>query len=231
MKKRRATESYEGYDWHKSHKEELKEKARQYRAAHPEYLKRNADKAKRDRLAQPEYFKAREFAREMKKYGTSVEWYRDKLIEQLGVCALCAHLSRRFNGLQRLQVDHDHSCCDVKTKSCGKCLRGLLCGDCNVLLSYLEKFLEQGTFTPHPGTWTEKAMEYLDRYKWQHAEESEEVQNLLVAVVDYFENQKAPVLFGSTFPEEPPRTATGIRIYATHSIIEPIPDATGDPGE
>jgi len=109
--------------------------------------------------------RAYEFAREMKKYGTTTEWYRDKLIEQSGLCVLCSHLSHHHGTTQRLQVDHDHECCDLKTKSCGKCLRGLLCADCNILLSYLERFLKQAQVTPNEGSWTYRALRYLDSYK------------------------------------------------------------------
>jgi len=163
--KKRETKPYENHPWHAAHAAELKDYARNYRATHPEYLKRNADKAKADRLADPVYFKAREFAREMKKYGTTVEWYRDRLIEQCGVCALCKHLSHHHGTIQRLQVDHNHNCCDLRTKSCGKCLRGLLCADCNILLSYLEKFLKEATtLVPRWDTWLEDALLYLTKY-------------------------------------------------------------------
>ena len=151
--------------WYEAHAEEQREYARQYRADHPEYLKRNADKAKAARLADPLYFKAREFAREMKKYGTTVEWYRDKLIEQSGICALCKHLSHHHGTIQRLQVDHNHDCCDLHTKSCGECLRGLLCADCNIRLAPVEDLLKQGTIVPLAGTWLSKALAYLDSYK------------------------------------------------------------------
>ena len=132
--------------------------------------KRNAYKAEQERLnrgSNIDFYKAREFAREMKKYGTTVEWFRDKLIEQLGVCAICKHLSRRYGKLQRLQVDHDHGCCDLKTKSCGECLRGLLCADCNVNLSYLETTLEDAMVFPYlckSSSWTAHALKYLDSY-------------------------------------------------------------------
>lgn len=129
------------------------------------YRKYNADYQKNDRNARPEFYKAREFAREMKKYGTTVEWYRDKLIAQNGVCALCKHLSHHHGTIQRLQVDHNHECCNIKTKSCGKCLRGLLCADCNIRLAPVEDVLKQGTVVPIAGTWLSKALAYLDSYK------------------------------------------------------------------
>lgn len=129
------------------------------------YRKYNADYQKNDRNARPEFYKAREFAREMKAYGTTVEWYRDKLIEQCGVCVICNHLSHHHGTLQRLQVDHSHACCNIKTKSCGKCLRGLLCADCNIRLAPVEDVLTMGTVVPIAGTWLSKALAYLDSYK------------------------------------------------------------------
>lgn len=110
-------------------------------------------------------YRARELKREMKKYGTTVEWYRDKLIEQLGICALCFHLNHTGRGLNRLTTDHDHSCCDLRTKSCGKCLRGLLCEQCNLRLSYLEVVLKEATVVPEKGTWTARALRYLQQYQ------------------------------------------------------------------
>ncbi|UJQ87139.1 endonuclease VII [Mycobacterium phage Vetrix] len=34
-----------------------------------------------------------------------------------------------------LHIDHDHSCCPGN-KSCGRCLRGVICGHCNKGLGY-----------------------------------------------------------------------------------------------
>lgn len=62
-------------------------------------------------------------------FGLSVEQYESLFEGQNGECGIC-HKS----GLRRyLDVDHDHSCCPGK-KSCGKCVRGLLCSSCNVAL-------------------------------------------------------------------------------------------------
>ena len=36
--------------------------------------------------------------------------------------------------VERLHVDHDHACCSKRKMSCGKCVRGLLCSQCNHLL-------------------------------------------------------------------------------------------------
>jgi Recombination endonuclease VII len=49
---------------------------------------------------------------------------------------------------ERIHVDHDHNCCpfDYKSKrarSCGKCIRGLLCFRCNTALGYIEMYAEK----------------------------------------------------------------------------------------
>lgn len=57
-------------------------------------------------------------------YGISLEEYDQRWQEQHGCCALCGD----FHEL--LFVDHDHRCCPG-IRSCGKCLRKMLCDNCN----------------------------------------------------------------------------------------------------
>ena len=119
---------------------------------------------KLSRETDPYRHRAYTFKAELKRYGTTIEWYRKHLIEQLGTCALCHHLNKSKGVLQRLSVDHNHECCDTHATSCGECLRGLLCEDCNLKLSYLEAVLKEGTLVPKEGTWTSLALQYLTQY-------------------------------------------------------------------
>jgi hypothetical protein len=57
-------------------------------------------------------------------YGLTKAQYEAMVSSQGGACAICRVQEKR------LVVDHDHSCCPGE-KTCGKCLRGLLCHACN----------------------------------------------------------------------------------------------------
>lgn len=66
-------------------------------------------------------------------YGISLEQYNQMLEEQNGVCAVCGDVS---SDGKNLHVDHDHSCCSTN-RSCGKCIRALLCNGCNQAEGFL----------------------------------------------------------------------------------------------
>ncbi len=68
-------------------------------------------------------------------YGLSLEDYNSILKMQKGHCAICPTTPKE-NG-QALAVDHDHKCCPGKGKSCGKCIRGLLCSVCNLCIGLI----------------------------------------------------------------------------------------------
>ena len=87
-----------------------------YRATHREEINANAVA---NRAAHREEERARRHA---DLYGLS----------QAGFLALgdtCQICGARTNG-RSLDVDHDHACCPGK-KTCGKCVRGVLCHSCN----------------------------------------------------------------------------------------------------
>lgn len=65
----------------------------------------------------------------IRSHGLTKEFY-DKLSEsQGGRCAICGTTP------SKLVIDHDHACCP-KEKSCGKCVRKLLCPTCNSGLGF-----------------------------------------------------------------------------------------------
>jgi hypothetical protein len=41
--------------------------------------------------------------------------------------------------IEFLNVDHDHACCSSHQRTCGKCVRGIVCASCNIHLGKLEK--------------------------------------------------------------------------------------------
>lgn len=69
-----------------------------------------------------------------KTYRITLLDYEEMLASQGNCCAVCGgQPSGRGKAGARLAVDHAHSCCPGK-ESCGKCIRGLLCANCNTLI-------------------------------------------------------------------------------------------------
>lgn len=55
--------------------------------------------------------------------------------EQRGLCYLCRLPLERLEGKGAACIDHDHDCCP-RNKYCARCIRGLACRGCNIILGY-----------------------------------------------------------------------------------------------
>lgn len=68
-------------------------------------------------------------------YKLTMEDFEAMMTAQGGRCAICKRTPEESANRRhkRLVVDHDHACCPGM-KSCGKCVRGLLCYSCNSAL-------------------------------------------------------------------------------------------------
>lgn len=70
--------------------------------------------------------KQRKNVRLLRLFGITSQDFTNILNKQGGVCAICKKTPETW------AVDHDHSCCEkTKIKTCGKCIRGILCVQCN----------------------------------------------------------------------------------------------------
>lgn len=67
----------------------------------------------------------------IKKHGITYDTYTEMLNAQGGVCKICG--SEEKSHRSRLCIDHDHACCPGYN-SCGKCIRGIICSNCNMSL-------------------------------------------------------------------------------------------------
>ena len=83
------------------------------------------------------------------RYRLTVEAYEKMLADQGGRCAIC----EKVEEYRHWSIDHDHSCCPGR-RSCGSCVRALLCSPCNMGL---------GQFQDNPDT-LQRAADYLRRY-------------------------------------------------------------------
>lgn len=68
------------------------------------------------------------FWKRVSMYRITREQFQDRLIAQDVSCAICR---TKFASLTEVHTDHDHACCNTRAMSCGECVRGMLCRDCN----------------------------------------------------------------------------------------------------
>lgn len=103
--------------------------------------------------AQPRIKKQIREAHLRRTYKISSEDFRATLDKQGGGCGLCN--SKIPGGVGAFHVDHDHRCCPGR-KSCGKCVRGVLCSRCNHLL---------GVFENNTKFFTKNAAKYIKTWR------------------------------------------------------------------
>lgn len=94
--------------------------------------KRANGKKRRDKYRRCRRRRYEPYSRSLQiKYNIALADYLRMHRQQNHRCAIC----RRK---RKLYVDHDHACCKGQ-RSCGKCVRGLLCCGCNLFVGRIEK--------------------------------------------------------------------------------------------
>jgi hypothetical protein len=93
----------------------------------------------------------------LRKHSLTQEQMDELIVEANGKCQSCNE-----DITDKFIVDHDHSCCELIPSikngwvySCGKCVRGLLCNQCNIIAGYIEK---------HPNK-VNSVVGYLNKFK------------------------------------------------------------------
>lgn len=108
-------------------------------------------KRSRDRIAAADPVQAahRNWKRNLwRSYRMTPEAWQKLHDAQGGVCMYCGRgeTGRYLRGgvelVKRLSVDHDHACCPHHSRTCGACVRGLTCQQCNYLLGQVENNLD-----------------------------------------------------------------------------------------
>lgn len=124
--------------YREDNKEKLAEKSNdtEYKAKRNAYMREYYQRTRDERRAYCNKYRneirpERAFYERCRKFGLTTEQFLDMVKKQDGKCALCGRVPPITKKCKDgFNIDHDHSCCSGKT-ACGKCVRALLCVNCN----------------------------------------------------------------------------------------------------
>jgi len=98
----------------------------------PKTSRRRGTRLSADPAARRRWRQAHRWSR----YGITSQQY-DRLLElQQYACGMCGE---PFPENSAICIDHDHKCCPSEKRSCGQCIRGLLCLSCDTALGRIER--------------------------------------------------------------------------------------------
>lgn len=99
-----------------------------------EYLEDPSSHCERQRISRKNNPEAHRGYDMKKRFGLTPEMFKKMFEEQGSVCAACGSTDPGTPS-GAWHVDHDHKCCDnISGKTCGKCVRAILCRWCNMAL-------------------------------------------------------------------------------------------------
>lgn len=117
-------------------------RSKRWRETHPEYVSEYG-KVNPDKMSN---------AQKKSRYGMTREEVLLLAMEQDNRCWICR---KEFENFSSMMTDHDHLCCPSHRKTCGKCIRGLLCNSCNIGLGAFKDNL----------LFLSNAIKYLEHFK------------------------------------------------------------------
>lgn len=122
--------------------------AKAYRDAHPDRVKRAKAAYVERQVAMGGHYRRQVLG----KYGLTEKSWEALFASQDSRCSICRTDTPTGHGWH---VDHDHACCPEAGRSCGRCVRAILCSECNTGL---------GKFRDNPAL-LRAAASYLERVR------------------------------------------------------------------
>lgn len=75
----------------------------------------------------------------MQNYSLSLNQYQElRKVTNCQICNVELNHNHSRGNRKGACIDHDHDCCSIGGKSCGKCIRGVICQQCNTAEGYIK---------------------------------------------------------------------------------------------